>query len=84
MLKHKICTDDDSYLFVDAMLLSSINTPEIGTIPVADEQYVTKLPKLTHQQIEQISNPEILDDNQHEFMGLHCKMNHLPFQLLYV
>jgi hypothetical protein len=78
-LKHKICSEDDTYLFVDAILLSSINTPDIGTIPVTVEQYVIKLSKLTHQQIAQISNPEILDDDQHEFMGMHCKMNHLPF-----
>jgi hypothetical protein len=66
-------------LFVDAILLSSINAPDIGTNPVTFEQYLTKLPKLTCQQIKQISNPEILDDNQRKFMGLHCKMNHLPF-----
>jgi hypothetical protein len=40
---------------------------------------VAELPKLTLQQIEQISNPQTLDDNQHEFMALHFKMNHLPF-----
>jgi hypothetical protein len=37
--KHKICTEDDTDLFVDAILLSSINTPDIGTIPVAVEQH---------------------------------------------
>ena len=82
VLKHKIFTEDGTYLFVDAVLLSSINTPEIGTIPVTVGQYVTKFPKLTCQQIEQTSNPEFLDDNQHEFMGLHCKMNHLPFMAM--
>jgi hypothetical protein len=54
VLKHKICTGDDTYLFVDTILLSSINTPDIGTISVTVEQYETKLPKLMHQQIEQI------------------------------
>jgi hypothetical protein len=78
-LKHKIHTEDDTYLLIDNILVSSIITPGICTIPVTVEQFVTKLPKLTRQQIEQISNPEILDDDQHEFMGLHCKMNHLPF-----
>jgi hypothetical protein len=78
-LKHKVCTEDDTYLFVDAILLSSINTTDIGTIPVTVEHYVTELQKLTRQQIEQISNPVILDDDQHEFMGLHLKINHLPF-----
>ncbi len=79
ILKHKIHTEDDTYLLIDNILVSSIITPGICTIPVTVEQFVTKLPKLTRQQIEQISNPEILDDDQHEFMGLHCKMNHLPF-----
>jgi hypothetical protein len=44
VLKHKICTEDDTYLFADAILLSSINAPDIGTIPDTVEQYVTKLP----------------------------------------
>jgi hypothetical protein len=79
VLKHKILTTNDTELFVDAILLSSLNALGIGTILVTVEQYVAKLPKLTHQQIEQISNPEILDEDQCEFMGLHCKMNHLPF-----
>ncbi len=52
ILKNKIHTEDDTYLFVDAILLSSINIPGISTIPVTVEQYVTKLPKLTRQQIE--------------------------------
>jgi hypothetical protein len=60
VLKHKIHTEDDTDLFVDAILLSSIN---IGTNPVTVEQNVAKLTKITRQQIEQISNPEILDDD---------------------
>jgi hypothetical protein len=56
-----------------------LNAPDIGAIPVTVEQYVAELPKLTHQQIEQISNSQTLDDDQHEFMALHFKMNHLPF-----
>jgi hypothetical protein len=79
VLIHKIHTENETELFVDAILLSSLNTLHIGTIPVTSEQYVAELPKLTRQQIEQISNPEILDDDQCVFMGLHFKMNHLPF-----
>jgi hypothetical protein len=56
-----------------------LNAPDIGAFPVTVEQYVAELPKLTHHQIEQILNPQTLDDNQHEFMALHFKMNHLPF-----
>jgi hypothetical protein len=79
VLKLKICTENDTDFFIGAILLSSINAPDIGTIPITVEQYVTKHPKLTCEQIEQISNPEIIDDDQHESMGLHFKMNHLPF-----
>jgi hypothetical protein len=41
------------------------------------EQYAIKLPKLRHQQLEQISNPQTLDNNQCEFMEIHYKMNDL-------
>jgi hypothetical protein len=56
-----------------------LNAPDIGAIQVTVEQYVAELPKLTRQQIEQILNPQTLDDNQHKVMALHFKMNHLPF-----
>ena len=79
VLKHKIRTQNDTEFFVDAILLLPLNVPNIGAIPVTLEQYVAELPKLTHQQIEQISNPQTLDDNQREFMALHFKINHLPF-----
>ena len=72
VLKHKICTENDTDLFVDAILLPLINAPGIGT----------ELPKQMDQQIEQISNPEIPDNDQHEFMGLHCKTNHLLFMAM--
>jgi hypothetical protein len=54
-----------------------MDAPDISTIPVSIEQYATEMPKLTREQIQSISHPQILDDQQ-EFMGLHCKMNHLP------
>ncbi len=41
------------------------------------EQYAIKLPKLRHQQLEQISNPQMLDNDQCEFMEIHYKMNDL-------
>jgi hypothetical protein len=40
---------------------------------------VAELPQLTRQQLEQISNPHTLNDDQWKFMTLHFKMNHLPF-----
>jgi hypothetical protein len=52
--------------------------PDISTIPVSIEQYATEIPKLTQEQIQSISHPQILDDDQQEFIGLNCKMNHLP------
>ena len=78
VLKHKIWTQNNTEFFVDAILLSPLNAPDISTIPATVEQYVAELPKLTRQQLEQISNPQTLDDDQWEFMTLHFKMNHLP------
>ncbi len=79
VLKHKIWTQNDTEFFVDAILLSPLNAPDISTIPATVEQYVAELPQLTCQQLEQISNPHTLHDDQREFMTLHFKMNHLPF-----
>jgi hypothetical protein len=77
-LKHKKRAQNDTKFLVDKILLSSLDSPDIETIPVTVEQYAVELPKLMHLQFEQISNPQTLDDNQHELMGLHYKMNHLP------
>jgi hypothetical protein len=82
VLKHKIRTQNDTDFLVDAILLSLLNAQDIGAFPVTVEQYVAELPKLTHQQIEQILNPQTLDDNQQEFMALHFKMNHLLFSAM--
>jgi hypothetical protein len=46
------------------------------------EKYAVDLQKFTHQQLEQISNPQTLDNDQHEYMELHYKMNHLPLPAL--
>jgi hypothetical protein len=78
VLKHKIRTQNNIEFFVNAILLSPLNAPDISTIPATAEQYVAELPKLTRQQLEQISNPQTLDDGQREFITLHFKMNHLP------
>jgi hypothetical protein len=78
VLKHKIWTQNDTEFFVDGILLSPLNALDISTIPATVEQYVAELPKLTRQQLEQISNPQTLDDDQRELMTLHFKMNHLP------
>jgi hypothetical protein len=79
VLKHKIWSLNDTEFFIDAILLSPLNAPDISTIPATIEQYVAELLKLTRQQLEQISNPHTLDDDQQKFMTLHFKMNHLPF-----
>jgi hypothetical protein len=44
VLKHKIWTQNDTEFFVDAILLSPLNAPDIGTIPVTIEKYVAELP----------------------------------------
>jgi hypothetical protein len=56
----------------------SMDALDISTIPLSIKQYATEIPKLTREQNQSISHPQILDNNQQEFMGLHCKMNHLP------
>jgi hypothetical protein len=66
VLKHKILTQNDAEFFINAILLSPLNAPDISTIPATVEQYVAELPKLTHQQLEQISYPHTLDDDQRE------------------
>jgi hypothetical protein len=63
---------------INVILLSSLDAPDIATIPVSTEQYAFELPKLTHLQLEQISNPKTLNDDQRFFIMLHYKMNHLP------
>ena len=77
-LKHKIRTRQDTEFLVDGILLSSLDAPDIGIVPISVEQYAVELPKLTHQQLKTISNPQTLDNDQCELMKLHYKMNHLP------
>jgi hypothetical protein len=55
-----------------------MDVPNISTILVSVEQCANELQKLTQEQHQHISHPQILDDDQQEFMGLHYKMNHLP------
>jgi hypothetical protein len=78
ILQHKVRNVNGHEFLVDGTMLSSINAPDIGTIPVSVEQYANELPKLTREQLRQVSHPQILDDDQREFMGLHYRMNHLP------
>jgi hypothetical protein len=77
ILKHKIRTWNDTDFLVNRNLLSSLDLSDIATIPVTKEQYAVEFPKLMHPQLEQISNPQTLDDDQHKLMNLHYKMNHL-------
>jgi hypothetical protein len=54
ILQHKVCNVNGHEFFVDGTLLSSINAPNIGTIPVSVQQYANELPKLTRKQLRQI------------------------------
>jgi hypothetical protein len=56
--------------------------PDISTIPVYVEQYANKLHKFTREQLQQISHPQVLDDDQQELMKQHYRMNHLPFSAM--
>ncbi len=82
VLKHRIRTQNDAKFLVDGVLLCSLDALNISTIPVSVEQYAIELPKVTHQQLEQIFNPQTLDNNQRDFMEIHYKMNHLPLPAL--
>jgi hypothetical protein len=82
MLKHRIKTHQDNKFLVDGILLSSLNAPDIGIVPVSVDQYAIELPKSTSRQLEEISNPQTLDSDQRQLMNLHYKMNHLPLPAL--
>jgi hypothetical protein len=83
-LKHKIRTRNGSEFLVDGILLSSLDIPDIATIPITPEQYQIDIPKLTELELMQISTPQTLDSDQREFMELHCKLSHLPFPAMIV
>jgi hypothetical protein len=78
ILKHKVQNKNGHEFLVDGTLLSSMDTCDISTIPVSVEQYANVLQKLTQEQLKNVSQPQVFDDDQREFMGLHYKMNHLP------
>ncbi len=78
ILKHKIQTRNDTEILVDGILLSSLDSLDIATIPLTPEQYTVDLPKLTESELEKISKPQSLDSDQREFMELHYKLSHLP------
>jgi hypothetical protein len=84
ILKHKIQTRNNTEFLVDGILLSSINVPDVATIPITPEQYQIDLPKLTDLELMQISTPQTLDSNQQEFMKLHYKLSHLPLPAMIV
>ena len=84
VLKHKIRTRSDNELLVNSILLSSIDAPDIATIPITPEQYQVDLPKLTDLELRQISTPQTLDSDQREFVELHYRLNHLPFPAMIV
>jgi hypothetical protein len=69
---------------VDGVLLSSIDIPDIATIPLTPEQYKVDLPKLTELELMQILTPQTPDTDQREFMELHCKLSHLPYPAMIV
>jgi hypothetical protein len=57
VLKHRIRTWHDTKFLVDGVFLCSLDAPDISIIFASVEQYAIKFPKITHQQLEQISNP---------------------------
>jgi hypothetical protein len=57
VLPHKVRNKNGYEFLADGNLLSSMDTPDISNISVSIEQYAAELPKLTHEHLEQISNP---------------------------
>ena len=47
-------------------------------IPSTPEQYANEIPKLMGSELQQISTPQSLDNEQRKLMELHYKLNHLP------
>ncbi len=84
ILKHKIRTRNNTEFLVDGILLSSIDVPDVATIPITPEQYQVNLPKLTDLELMQILTPQTLDSDQQEFMELHYKLSHLPLPAMIV
>jgi hypothetical protein len=82
ILQHKVWNRNGHKFLVDGTLLSSMDVPDISNIPVSIVQYANELQKLTQEQLQHISHPHILDNDQQEFMGLHYKMNHLPLSAI--
>ncbi len=64
ILKHKIRTRNNSEFLVDGVLLSSMDIPDIATIPLSPEQYQIDLPKLMDLELMQISVPQTPDTDQ--------------------
>ncbi len=56
VLLDKVRNKNGHKFLVDGILLSSMDTPDISTIPVLIEQYTAEIPKSTREQLEQISN----------------------------
>jgi hypothetical protein len=77
ILKHKIRTCNITDFLVGGILLSSLDIPDIATIPFTLEQYAVDLPKLTESKLKQISKLQSLNSNQQEFMEVHYKLSHL-------
>ena len=78
-LMHKIRRYDNEEYLVDREHISSITVPDISNVPISIEGYASKLHNLTTFELEDISKPKILDDDQQDLVFLHNKMIHLPF-----
>ena len=78
-LKHKIRRSDDAEYLIDREYISSLTIPYISNFPIPVEQYPSELHNLTPEQLNNIANPDTLDNNQRDLIALYSEMNHLPF-----
>ena len=79
ILNHKIIWSDDADYLVNRERMSYITLPDIANVPISVKQYASEIHNLTPEQLNNIANPETLDNDQWDMIALHTKMNHLPF-----
>ena len=68
ILKHKICRSDNEEYLVDREHISSINIPDISSVPISIEEYSYKIHNLTPSQLKDIAKPDILDKDKQDLV----------------
>ena len=61
-----------------------VDEPDLATIPVSPAQLQKFAKFLTIEALEQLMSPIPIDSLLHEFMIYHHKLNHLPYQQMFI